>query len=220
MNRFRTRLSLQTLDDRIVPDGTPLAGTFPVTPMPTTTTTTQYTTTPVSTSAPAENLDRDADIKERDRLTKQIADNNATIASNVSQIAQQDENIACAQALLASLKAESVAIVARRAAVQKELQDLMNAGIMNGPEFDAANRKMAGITEELILNGASQRRCSADIDNFKNTKAQLEKANIDLRAANVELQKNIDALNQRIGATPVAEGANVNHDFGSAYRAV
>ena len=157
--------------------------------------TTDTTTVPITTP----NVNIVDLIKERDRLTQAIADNNVAIAGNRADIQNNwDPAIKGAKDTLADLKVESGKITERRAVIDAEFARLRNAGILSGPLVDQQLAKLNANTAERINNTDAENAAKADKNRYKLAKQDLLNEISRLTNENAVLQKSLDDVNALI----------------------
>ena len=188
MNRFRTRLSLQSLDDRIVPDGTPVTL---VDPPPADPTPSQQTNAVAIDDDGCSEADNAAKIAE---LEAQIAANNATIAATAVELAQLDCLIADAKQRAADLSAARPGLVAAVTAANAEVKRLTDLGQVDGPDYDKALKAVTDAEAAVVSNFQAQLAANDAAKELARQKEEILLANSKLETENTEPRRQIDQL--------------------------
>ncbi len=210
MNRFWTHLTLQTLDDRIVPDGTPLINpTSGYTPGDTTPTTNlpAPSNTPVTSTTTTALIATELSNNNLDDLRKQLEDKQKALAANKAEIARlqalipgYDEAIKDAKAVV---KEKSDNVKVAEANRKEALDDYYAAVAKDGANSDNAKKKLQ-IANEYLDDVTSSRDAFAGAEGVLLTQQQkrntIDDKIKDLTDKNVVLEKEIADLKAKIAA--------------------
>ena len=199
MNPWKAKLFLDALDERIVPDATPVvtyadgftSGAVVATFDSGSGSGSDTTTVLIATTI----IDRADLIKERDRLNALIQKNKDAITANLVKIADWNSCIKCATDYLNGLKAELSAIRTRQSATQVEWNTLVGRGYSSGPLLDALNLKLKAIDQEIVENGKATDSCNDEISRESSERGTLVQANLDLARDNAAQQIKLNAVN-------------------------
>lgn len=190
MNRFRTRLSLQSLDDRIVPDATPLA---PVQPSLTNPTPAQQTELALVDSDGCTGEDNAAKIA---GLEATIAANNATIAGNAGERAQLDCLIAAAKQRAQELSADRPGLVKAVSVADAEVKRLEGLGQVSGADYTKAVKAVTDAVAAVFSNFQAQVSAANDAKEYNSQKEVILLANAKLETENTDLRRQIEQLKE------------------------
>lgn len=221
MNRFRTRLSLQNLDDRIVPDGTPMVGPMPgfnpgemppTAPPPAVTPPVGFGPAPAPApnpgpTAPGPDPAPDPNgftlaelVKARADIIASIADNKAATLRNNATIAMNQDLI---QFLSGSILSDDDLMSqanTRKMEAQADLKALAKDRIYSGVLFDLASAKSLAAQADYDRAYADKIECNKSIDKYKDAITDLRTANKNLATELTDLNKQLANADAQIAA--------------------
>ena len=199
MTRFKTRLSLESLGDRIVPDGTPLTDPTPVY-TPGDTTPTEQPPIPGDTTNLVAAETEDDNAAKIAELRKQIAANNAEIAKLEALKPGLDAAIKIADADVTKQDAVVKAANANADKARDTFQDLLAKDAPRA-DLNAARAALTAATATYNLELAKWNGAQGVLDGLKAARKKVDTDIADLQAKNAGLEEQIKELQKKADAT-------------------